>query len=407
MRWRFADSKNKVEMQFKQQSIDKMDTFWRDFEENLDLICSTNTDASTAWISSNLAEVADLFWELSPEINGYRRFAITPEKEYHLHPLVDEMIARAPRLSNFKFMSYRAPMENTAVETAVPARFKATTSTLRGAGRIKEFLADIQIKATRSNLNCIDLQFVSEAFKGENNFVDQCYCFILCEVVLGQRIAEEWIGEITTTGKSLPLVDRAKALFQKRQLDSSIDFYPVTMLSSCVKAVYEDILASRDFVAAEIRPSVEMQHLALPKPRIRRDFVETLWPAIIVAAHNKPLCFTSERFSSTGESFCYVIVDLSSVPVDSLDTAEVYRVFDKALVCASVGYLLGYGLGPEHLFLDMLLTDIDAAVPVLQEVCHKLELPPECWLKFVDSKWRNEWIGLHTESPEPEPTPDW
>jgi len=66
MRWRFADSKNKVEMRFKQQSIDKMDTFWRDFQENLDLICSTNTYASTTWISSNLAEVADLFWELSP-----------------------------------------------------------------------------------------------------------------------------------------------------------------------------------------------------------------------------------------------------------------------------------------------------------------------------------------------------
>ena len=85
------------------------------------------------------------------------------------------MIARAPKLSNFKFMSYRAPMETTAIETAVPARFKASTSTLRGAGRIKEFLSDIQINATRSNLNCIDLYFVSEVFKGQNNLVDQSF----------------------------------------------------------------------------------------------------------------------------------------------------------------------------------------------------------------------------------------
>lgn len=407
MRWRFADSKNKVEMLFKQQSIDKMDCFWREFEQNLDIVCSTDTGKSTEWISSTLAEVATLQWELSPEINGSRRFVITPESEYHLHPLVDEMIARAPKLSNFKFMSYRAPMETTAIETAVPARFKATTSTLRGAGRIKEFLSDIQIKATRSNLNCIDLQFVSEVFKEENNFVDQCYCFILCEVVLGQRIAEEWIGEITTSGKSMGLLDRAKALFGNERQDSTIDFQPVTMLSSCVNDIYEDILSSRDFVTAQIRPSVEMQHITLPKPRIRRDFVETMWPAIIVAAHNKPLCLTSKRFSSTGERFCYVIFDLMSLPSDSPETAEVYRAFDNALVRASVGYLLGYGLGPEHFFLDMLLSDLDAAVPVLEEVCQSLQLPSKCWLKFVDSKLSHEWVGLHPESPEPDPTPDW
>lgn len=407
MRWRFVDGNNKVEMLYKQESIDKMDGFWRDFEDNLDLICSEDYDASNRWITSRLNDLAGLSWELSPEIDGVRRFAITPESNYHLHCFVDEMIARAPKLANFKFMIHRAPMEETAVENAVPARFKAGTFFLWGAGRIKGFLSDIQFKASRSNLNCIDLQFVSEAFRGDNNLVDQCYCFILCEVVLGQMIAEEWIGEISTAGAGTHLTDRIKALFGKKKQELSGDFYHVSRLSSCVKAVYEDILGSRDFVAAEVRPSEDLQHIVLPKPRIRRDFVATLWPAIYFAAHNKPLCFTSDRFSSTGEKFCYVIFELSSAVTDSLDAAEVWRSFDTALVQASVGYVIGHGRGPKHFFLDMLLSNIEAAVPVLEEVCHSLQLSPKCWLKFVDSKWRNEWIGLHPESPEPYPSPDW
>jgi hypothetical protein len=132
-------------------------------------------------------------------------------------------------------------------------------------------------------------------------------------------------------------------------------------------------------------------------------------PQVILGSMPPPRCFTSERFSRCGETFCYLKIDESATQIaeTSLDRGELEETFDAALRKASVGCVIGGGWGPVFNFIDFALADVEAAIPVLREVSAQVSLPRPTWLRFLDTKLEHEWVGMYADTPQPDMSPGW
>jgi hypothetical protein len=107
MRWRFADPNNEAEMAYRGATIKNIEQFWYSFERDLKILESDDIARCVEWVTAELPKVSpDLMWELSPEIAGERRFVITAENKYFMHPMVSTMLEHAPTIPGFQFMMY-------------------------------------------------------------------------------------------------------------------------------------------------------------------------------------------------------------------------------------------------------------------------------------------------------------
>ena len=402
MRWKFADDNNPSESAYRQLMLDKFDSFWRSFEKDLAVIRSSDLDQTAKRVSSGLGKVStDLFWELSPEINGERRFVITPENNYFLHPLVETMLERAPSIPGFRFMAYREPIEPGNVAELMTAK-------------LGTWISDIRIAASASERNAIDLVFTSDSFSGQDNQRDLNYCFALCEVILGQRMAEEWIGKRFTRSTKPGLLKRMRSLLGKGTEQADVETVSMSEFR-------EDILHLRDSITAKLPDKPVWVHepqlaessggaiLEFKNSTSCRATASTVMPQVILGASSPPLCFTPQRFSRFSETFCYLKSDESSsvITEESLDRGELEDAFDKGLRASSVGCVTGGGWGPVFNFIDFAISDLNAAIPVLRHISSQVDLPKRTWLRFLDPKLNQEWIGMYEETPEPDTSPGW
>jgi hypothetical protein len=110
------------------------------------------------------------------------------------------------------------------------------------------------------------------------------------------------------------------------------------------------------------------------------------------------------------EFFCYLkIADIENIPTDDiLEVREkIEGCFNAPLLQVGVGCVIGGGWGPHFPFVDLALTDVNAAIPLLRQISTELELSCSTWLRFLDSKYNNEWVGMYPDTPEPDLSPDW
>lgn len=399
MRWRFADDATESERKFREQATEKFDTFWNTFERNLSIIRSDDLDKCAEFLRSELAKIdARLMWELSPEIDDERRFVITPEANFFLHPMVEAMLKRAPNISGFRFMAYREPVESHNIEGLVVAK----------TGR---WIPDLQIAAQRTDRNSIDLSFTSSEFRGKDKPEDLNYCFVLSEILFGQRFLEYWIGNIHARDRGLLYKLRS---MMGRKPTSDLQSLDVNQARNSIIQVQESItnsLRAQPICKAE-PPLVDRTGggvFTWKSETARRMTCSTMEPQIIVGLNPPPQCFSSERYSRCGETFCYLKFDGSAMTVtdDSPDRGQMEEAFDLALREAAVGCVTGGGWGPIFNFIDFALADVDKAVPVLRQTSKALGLPKQTWLRFLDSSLAQEWIGMYQDTPEPDMSPGW
>lgn len=398
MRWRFADPTNEAEMLYRRQANAQIDSFWSSFEQNLSLPDFWTEEKFIAWVRPELSKISEhLMWEVSFEKSDVRRFVITPESEYCLHPMLETMLERAPQLDNFLFQVYREPTETEYVQDLVVARTQRWTP-------------DVQVAVKATDCNSIDVTFSSAQFKGRNNDNDIAYCFVLSEVLFGQEILEEWIGQIETVSTKRSIFEPIQNLFgaQKTPSQSNQCFSELVEAYSLVAELKLKIVSTLPTVPiwkAEpmFAESTNVAVLKLDERKSERITVTTTKPNIMLGASSRPLCFTSNRFSRCGETFSYLKIDESGSEVNDevLDRGELEEALDQGLRQASVGCVIGGGWGPVFNFIDLAIEDLDAAIPHLQRLARELELPKSSWLRFMDSKLRNEWVGMYSDSPEP------
>jgi hypothetical protein len=119
--------------------------------------------------------------------------------------------------------------------------------------------------------------------------------------------------------------------------------------------------------------------------------------------------FQSERFSRFGETFCYLKLD----GIDGLDAehfgdrGDVEDAIDDVLVPAKLGRTIGGGTGRRYSYIDLALTDVEQAAPLIAERLRRGNIARRTWLLFHEPELRDEWIGMYDDTPPPPaPPPD-
>jgi hypothetical protein len=409
VRWRFVDENNAAELEHRRSTIERIDKFWgwfeRSFGQSGELVMSPDNYRCARSVSQELSKVHKaLGWELSPKVNDERRFVVTPEASHFLHPMVETMLERAPKMPDFRFMACREPVEPECVESAVTGR----------AGR---WIPDIRIEAKITEHNSIDLTFVSNEFRGQNNKKDLLYCFVLCEVVFGQSVLEQWIGELQTWSMKPGLLKRMRSFIGLPSVEGSAgnasdkETCGLIELREEVDRLKQEILSKlpgRPFWQQDPE-QVSRTLLTFEGAPTGRLTCATMAHQVFQGLIGLPRCFSCERFSRFGETFCYLKIDESATVVtnETPDRGELEEAFDLALKKASVGCVTGGGWGPVYNFIDLALVDLDAAIPVLQTVSSELNLPKATWLRFLDTKLSQEWVGMYHDTPVADMSPGW
>jgi hypothetical protein len=68
--------------------------------------------------------------------------------------------------------------------------------------------------------------------------------------------------------------------------------------------------------------------------------------------------------------------------------------------------VLGGAIGYWYSYIDLALTDVRRALPVLKRVLRRHRLGPRAWLQFFDRDLQREWVGLAADSPPPPMPPE-
>src|SRR5207244_4438697 len=95
-------------------------------------------------------------------------------------PIVDSIIERAPTTSWVTFSGYRQPCEYADLAEFFRTRTGCT-------------VPRVSFNAEKRDFSFIDLFFASSDFRGTNSNRDLERCFVLCEILLGEELLQNWI----------------------------------------------------------------------------------------------------------------------------------------------------------------------------------------------------------------------
>ena len=390
MRWRFVEGLGAEEAEARQATADLIDRWWDAFAgkaADLNVMFGGGQAFDLpAWMSDHLGAVhPHLMWEYGPAVHGPgHRLVITPESRYHLAPLVDEILGRAPRIEGWEFHPHRLPESLEHAEAIVNAR---TGGTLR----------DVTVAVSTGDHHLIDLEFTASGARAEHD------AFIATEALLGEATLNTWIGEITTTNPK-------RRLGLRRGRDTPAQRIPIAGLANAVER-------HRDSILSEV---AEIPHAEWPGEGTewslfqvtadqsddypgRADLVTglTLDPALWKASLAGR--FDSSRFSRSGETFCYVKIDGTDGLTGSEfeDRGAIEDALDEMLRSGGLGCVIGAGTGLRYSYVDLALTDLDAGLSAARARLAQGAVPRRSWIQFLDMEWAREWIGIHPDTPTP------
>jgi hypothetical protein len=113
--------------------------------------------------------------------------------------------------------------------------------------------------------------------------------------------------------------------------------------------------------------------------------------------------FTSACHSRLHEVFCYLKLDAAEIEGGQI--VEFRAKFEEALnpelVAAGLGGCIGGGSGLRYAYIDLALTDVKRAAPILRKVLSEHGAPLRSWLLFHDDDYSGEWIGIYGQTPPP------
>lgn len=390
MRLRFPVDLGTGEVEARQTTIDLIDRWWEEFARRADdldaMFSGSRRFDLPGWMADHLGPIhPQLMWEYGPAVRAPgHRLVITPESRYHLGPLVDEILARAPRIEAWEFYPHRLRESPETAEATVNAR---TGGTLR----------DVTIAVSTGEHNLIDLDFTSAGARADD------VAFVATESLLGEDVLDTWIGEITTTPPQ-------RRLSLRRGGDQRAERIPVADLAPSVDRQRSSILSG-----IPDRPHAEwpedstewtlFQRTAEQSDDFpgRTDLITglTLDPPLWAATFTSR--FHSSRFSTGGETFCFVKIDgidgLAGSEFD--DRGAIEDALDETLRTARSGCVIGAGTGLRYSYVDLALTDLDAGLEATRERLARGRVPRRSWIQFPDMGWTDEWIGIHPDTPAP------
>jgi hypothetical protein len=384
-RWRFRLGSTPSEEARRAAFVTRIDAWWAEFGKktsDLDRLFRGNADWDLpGWMHRHLSGIhPGLFWEFGRGLRGGHRLVITPESIRSLRPLVEEILARAPRIEGWEFYPYRL---------AESYEMALRTVEARTSGDISSAVFVLR----PGDGNRVDITFGTPR-PGDAD-ADFGHYFVATETLLGEELLDKWVGTI-----------------EVRPLDELSDPHPIEGLRAETDRVIQSIKNSlpkeecwrlaeeAKWSLFEIEPSSndEADYPGQTDMMIGSCTNQDLWRT----THSR-MPFCSARFSRCGEVFCYVKLDGREGTGEQkfADRSEIADSLDAELAPAGLGCHMGGGTGLWYSYVDLALTDVDRGVEVVRRVLREGNVPRRSWILFFDDEWSREWVGVYDDSPVP------
>lgn len=386
MRWHTSRFETTAETAQRHEKIRKIDAWWDAFRRAAPEIeaCFTSRRTRPAidlprWMHEHLGAISpQLMWEFGPGLQGKRhRLVITPENARELRPLCDQILLRAPDC-DFEFRGKR-PAES--LKEGIEMARSRTGSSFLATG----------IECRRGMGNRVDLSVKAAPFASEQDL--NCawsQAIIACTTWLGEELTDRWLGyiDIAPSHDAGPRIDTLKAQFE-------------AVVSECLGArqskPYHEIARDSQWTIVQLKPDLDREITR------RSDlFVYRTMDLSVMETTLRRIPFYSDRFSSHGERFCYLMLDGKHASMEGFkDKSEIEDALDAALIPRQLGVVMGSGTGSRYSYIDLAITDTETASDVVIEVLRKGDIVKNAWLLFHDDEWHDEWIGIHDDTPPP------
>jgi hypothetical protein len=84
-----------------------------------------------------------------------------------------------------------------------------------------------------------------------------------------------------------------------------------------------------------------------------------------------------------------------------LDRSSMEDALNEVLIPARAGCVIGGGTGAQYSYIDLALTDVESAIPLICSRLRAGKIPRRTWLLFFDGALAREWIGVYGDTPAP------
>lgn len=390
MRWLYADPHNPEEAAYVQQTVAAIDNWWQEFQDKREKIERAFEPKSRynlpKFMEGTLQAIhPGLMWEFGAAVKQKpgHRLVITPESQRYLRPMVRTILERAPKLPNWEFYAYRlAESPEEALAMIKP----------RAGFDVKRAVLSAALAPGRK----VDLFYgFPEDEKLDEDHARQA-AFVITETLFGEQFLDNWIGEMGL------LSDRPDAARPQELPQAQIT------VATLVRGIFEKLPNQRcqdisqddeGWAIIDLEPPEEATDYAG-----RGDLLAaTIHDLELFQAMHSGQPFASACHSKVHEQFCYLKIDAEQAGSDGIVNFRcgIEEALNPELLAANLGGCIGGGSGLQYAYIDLALTDVKHAVPVIRKVLTRLQVPPRSWLLFHDDDLSAEWIGLHPETPPP------
>lgn len=395
MRWDFQHGVGREEEQERLEIEARVKAWWSAFAQKtsaLDDLFNQRADWDLpTWMAETLQKIdGDLMWEFALASNGEgQRLVITSETRRDLRPLVRHILREAPRLNGWEFHGHRFPEPLETARATVEAR-------CGGTGRLSE------VVVSRGENHLIDLVFRGVGVKADDDAAND-EAFVLTESLLGEELLDCWIGAIEVEPKRKP------GFLKRVELEKS-DGVAAVPLERLEEAIRETIRAVREGFG-DIAQSAESDAWSILKLKPEQSddhtkqedlFVATT-PSVPLWQASRGKRFYDARFGSKGETFCYLKLDGSQEVDDEkfADRSEIEDALDNLLKPAGWGCQIGGGTGLRYSYVELVVTDPQAAFPAIRKLLQDGNIAKRSWILFHGCEYETEWIGIYDDTPAP------
>ncbi len=403
MRWQYLFNKEDPDFKIKEEKLKRIRNFWIAFEKLCLPIWDSRheqvggLDNFASWVQKQLNLVDEkLLWEVHEIDDKNFYFAVTAGNDETKQMLAEAVIDSAPEFEGWQFLKYLPAHEMDEL-----------------FHYCKDFVGfevphDLKVSCADTGWNRIDLTFFSKQFSENIESIDKC--IRIGKYALGEELFERWVDRVMMSkppsspskffnkviGKSGPQT------FELSQLKAECERMKQLYLAGLPEKFVSDLVTLDDSEELSnwtvARDTEDESHPG----RKERLFYSMKIQLVLFAVMNA-LYFHSQCHSKLGEVFCYI----KSMPFDydseyaQAKRTEFHFALDGELRKEGAGCVLGIGSGLSSIFVDLVLRDVERALPILLSVVRKYALPEGTWLLFYDSHLCDEWVGLtpHAKSP--------